>query len=69
MYLAQRRGEVAESTVQSHHYRLEPFVRWCESTDLTNLNERTARRLHEYRLHIGREQACSRIVRSTDGST
>lgn len=51
MYLAQRRDEVAESTLQAHHYRLKPFVRWCESTDLTNLNELTARGLHEYRLY------------------
>ncbi|MFW5958844.1 MAG: hypothetical protein ACOCQ3_02460 [Natronomonas sp.] len=37
MYLAQRREEVAESTLQAHHYRLNPFVQWCKSNDLTNL--------------------------------
>jgi len=27
MYLAQRRGEVAEATLQAHHYRLKPFIK------------------------------------------
>jgi len=50
MFLAQRRDEVAEATLQGYHYRLKPFVKWCEQEDVTNLNELTARSLHEYRL-------------------
>ena len=50
MFLAQRRDEVAEATLQGYHYRLKPFVQWCEQEDITNLNELTARSLHEYRL-------------------
>jgi site-specific recombinase XerD len=50
MFLAQRRDEVAEATLQGYHYRLKPFVQWCEQEDVTNLNDLTARSLHEYRL-------------------
>lgn len=50
MYLAQRQDEVAEETLQSHKYRLNPFVQWCEQEGITNLNDLTARSLHEYRL-------------------
>ncbi|WP_306055468.1 tyrosine-type recombinase/integrase [Natronococcus wangiae] len=50
MFLAQRRAEVAEATLQGYHYRLKPFVQWCEQEGITNLNDLTARSLHEYRL-------------------
>lgn len=50
MFLAQRRDEVAEATLQGYHYRLKPFVQWCEQESITNLYELTARSLHEYRL-------------------
>ena len=50
MFLAQRRDEVAEATLQGYHYRLKPFVKWCEQEEVTDLNELTARSLHEYRL-------------------
>jgi site-specific recombinase XerD len=69
MYLAQRRDEVAESTLQGHHYRLKPFVQWCESTDLTNLNDLTARALHEYRLHRKDKDELSKVTLRTQLST
>lgn len=50
MFLAQRRDEVAEATLQGYHYRLKPFVQWCGQEDITNLNTLTARALHKYRL-------------------
>jgi site-specific recombinase XerD len=50
MFLAQRRDEVSEKTLQGYHYRLKPFVHWCEQEDITNLNDLTARTLHKYRL-------------------
>jgi site-specific recombinase XerD len=69
MYLAQRRGEVAESTLQDHHCRLKPFVQWCESTDLTNLNDLTARSLHEYRLHRKERDDLCKVTLRTQLST
>ena len=50
MFLAQRSNEVAEATLQGYHYRLKPFVQWCDEQGVTNLNDLTARSLHEYRL-------------------
>lgn len=50
MFLAQRSNEVAEATLQGYHYRLKPFVQWCDEQEVTNLNDLTARSLHEYRL-------------------
>jgi site-specific recombinase XerD len=69
MYLAQRRGEVAEATLQAHHYRLKQFVEWCESTDLTNLNELTARGLHKYRLHRKETDDLCKVTLRTQLST
>jgi site-specific recombinase XerD len=50
MFLAQREDEVAEKTHQIYHYRLKPFVKWCGQEEITNLNDLTARSLHEFRL-------------------
>lgn len=50
MFLAQRRDEVAEATLQGYLYRLKPFVKWSKQEKITSLNELTARSLHEYRL-------------------
>jgi len=50
MFLAQREDEVTEKTHQIYHYRLKPFVRWCDEEDITNLNELSARDLHRYRM-------------------
>lgn len=50
MFLAQREDEVTEKTHQIYHYRLKPFVRWCDKEGITNLNDLSARSLHEYRL-------------------
>lgn len=69
MYLAQRRNELAEATLQGHHYRLKPFVQWCESNDLTNLNELTARDVHKYRLHRQEEADLNKITVRTQLST
>jgi site-specific recombinase XerD len=50
MFVAQRDDEVSEKTLQAYHYRLKPFVEWCEQEKFTNLNDLSARSLHEYRL-------------------
>jgi site-specific recombinase XerD len=50
MFLAQREDEVTEKTHQIYHYRLKPFVRWCDEENIKNLNELSPRDLHRYRL-------------------
>lgn len=49
MYLDDRRQELAEATLQSHHYRLRHFIKWCESENIENLNTLSGRDLHRFR--------------------
>jgi len=50
LYLADRENNVTEATIRSHRSRLSHFIRWCDNEELTNLNDLTGRKLHEYRL-------------------
>lgn len=50
MYEQEREGEVSARTLQAHHYRLSPFLQWCEKKGIDNMNDLTGRKLHEYRL-------------------
>jgi len=50
MYLDERRHEVAESTLQSHRYRLNQFLRWCEGEEIENLNNFSGRDIHRFRV-------------------
>lgn len=50
MYLDDRRTELAESTLQAHHYRLRQFVEWCEQENIENLNTLSGRDLHRFRI-------------------
>jgi site-specific recombinase XerD len=45
-----RRDDLADGTLKSQRYRIRAFVQWCEEEGITNLNDLTARSLHEYRL-------------------
>ena len=51
LYLRERSTEVTENTLQSHEYRLNHFVRWCnEVAEIENVNNLTGRDLHRYKL-------------------
>lgn len=50
MFLAERRGQVAENTVQADDYRLRHFIRWTKDQEVENLNDLDGRKLHEFRL-------------------
>ena len=50
LYLTDKEAELAESSIQSHRYRLKHFLRWCEMEDIDNLNELTGRKIQQYRL-------------------
>jgi integrase len=49
LFLAECESELSEHTRQNYHYRLKPFVRWCQRNDIENLNSLNARHLHEYK--------------------
>lgn len=50
LYLDHRRGEVSTRTLNSHRYRLKPFIEWCEEQEIHNMNDLTGRHLHAYRV-------------------
>lgn len=50
MFLADRRGQVADQTVQADDYRLRHFIRWAKNENIENLNDLTGRKLHKFRL-------------------
>jgi integrase len=50
MYLESKQDDLADATLQSHEYRLEAFVEWCDQEDVENLNELTGRDLFAYRV-------------------
>jgi site-specific recombinase XerD len=50
-YLAHRKIEVSEETLQTYDYRLRKFNRWTDEVGLDNLNDLTGRKLDEYERH------------------
>lgn len=50
LYLDARRDDAAEWTVTSHEARLRPFVEWCQTEGIENLNDLDGRNLYQYRV-------------------
>jgi site-specific recombinase XerD len=69
LYLKHRADDCADSTLNAHRLRLKHLLRWCEERDITNLNELTGRRLHEYRLWRKAEGDLNRVSVRTQMST
>jgi site-specific recombinase XerD len=50
LYIEHRQGEVSDATLQSHGYRLDQFVEWCERQGIESMSEIDGVALHEYRV-------------------
>jgi len=50
LYLEDKRRECRQATVNSHRSRLGFFVDWCAEEDVDDMNDLTARDIHEYRV-------------------
>jgi integrase len=50
LYLDHRSDEVSAETLESHKYRLDAFLDWCEQEDVTNMNDLSGRDLHAFRV-------------------
>lgn len=50
LYLKDKARECQQSTVRSHRSRLGFFVDWCEEQGIENLNDLSARDIHEFRV-------------------
>lgn len=69
LYLDHKASQCREITVQSHRYRTNHFVRWCEENGLDNLNELSGRDLHEFRLWREDEGDLNKVSMQTQMST
>lgn len=61
LYIESREDELAERTLELQEKHLRSFVDWCKEEGIRNMNEVTARTVHEYRLHIKRKWANSTV--------
>lgn len=48
-YLEDRRTDLAPSSHENHTYRCQRFIEWADQYGLTNMNDLTGRKLHEFR--------------------
>jgi len=55
MYLQDRQGELARQTLQSHKYRIERFLEWCEHEGITNMNNVGGRDIQQFKLDRSEE--------------
>jgi site-specific recombinase XerD len=69
LYLDHRRNEVAAQTLRSHRSRLQFFLGWCHDNDISNLNELTGRKLHEYRTWRRNDGDLSKVSEKTQMAT
>lgn len=52
LYLESRENELADRSLELHEKHVGSFVEWCDENGIQNMNNVTARSIHEYRLNI-----------------
>ena len=60
LYKQDRERELSDATLQSHGYRLQRFVEWCDKEDIDNLNDVTGRDVQRFKIH--RKQTVSDVT-------
>jgi len=60
LYKQDRERELSDATLQSHGYRLQRFVEWCDQEDIDNLNDITGRDVQRFK--IFRKQKVSDVT-------
>lgn len=55
LYNQDRSRELSDATLQSHGYRLERFVEWCDQEDIDNLNTVTGRDIQRFKIYRQRQ--------------
>lgn len=61
LYIESREDELAERSLELHEKHLQKFVNWCSENGIRNLNEVTARTIHEYKLYLKKQYASSTV--------
>jgi len=64
MYLDDRRGDVSSATLQSHGYRLERFLEWCDRNGVDDLNPLTGRDIQSYKISRKRDGLAPATLKS-----
>lgn len=64
MYLNDRRREVSEDTLQSHRYRLDRFLEWCNEQDMDDMTTLGGRDLHRFKLWRERDNIADWTLKS-----
>jgi len=54
-YLAERKPEVTEKTIENHRYRLEQFLEFCDIQEIEEMNRLTGRNIHRYRVWASKD--------------
>ena len=63
IYLEQRRDEVSDQTLQSHRYRIEQFVEWCQEVgEIDSMSEVTGLDIHNYRVYRREEDELKAVT-------
>lgn len=67
LYLESRSDELADRSLELHEKHIGSFVDWCDENGVENMNDVSARDVHEYQLHIkeGLAQSTLSIYLST----
>jgi site-specific recombinase XerD len=61
LYLNSREDELADRSLELHEKHVTSFVKFCGENDLQNMNDVTARTVHEYQLSIKERLAQSTL--------
>lgn len=64
LYLKDREHERTEQSLQSHGYRLERFLKFCDREGIEDMADVTARTVHDYK--TARDSTPSNPLQSTD---
>jgi site-specific recombinase XerD len=69
LYLEDKENDASQATLYSHRSRLGHFERWCKQNEVTNLNELSGRKLHEYRIWRRRDGNLAPVSEKTQMDT
>lgn len=61
LYLDSRESELAARSLELYEKHLRSFANWCAENDVTDMNDVTARTVHEYQVRIKRGLAQSTV--------
>jgi len=68
-YLMHREPEVSEQTLQSHEYRLNHFIKWCNQNGIEEMGDLSARDLQDFRYWRQKDGGLNDVTMHTQMTT